>query len=129
MVRSVQPNTVSYKGHSLHVQQPGWYCEKCDEVILDGIDMGIIEDAFVRLRAEVDETSTQAELRPGPTGRPPDHAPTRGGRPEGRGPGEEPAEGEPGLERPDGSPVGAAQRCERRQTGDNRTQVPVTTDP
>jgi HTH-type transcriptional regulator/antitoxin MqsA len=62
MVREVRADKVTYKGHSVDIQQPGWYCQNCDEVVLDGPDSAITEAAFVRLKAEVDGILTPQEV-------------------------------------------------------------------
>lgn len=62
MVRDTRPHDVVYKEESVQVQQPGWYCTGCREVVLDGTDMDVTEEAFVRLRAEVDGILTPAEV-------------------------------------------------------------------
>jgi len=54
MVRDARPEEVEYKGRSLTIDQPGWYCKVCDEVVLDGPDAALANEAFVRLRADVD---------------------------------------------------------------------------
>ncbi len=63
MVRDVRADTVTYKGKSVAVEQPGGYCTKCDEVVLDGPDAGIAEATFVRLKADVDGILTPREVR------------------------------------------------------------------
>jgi len=62
MVRDTRPHDVDYKGRSVTVQQSGWYCTGCKEVVVDGTDMTVLEDAFVRLKAEVDGILTPAEV-------------------------------------------------------------------
>ena len=54
LVRDVRAGEVVYKGHTAKVDQPGWYCQGCDEVVLDGADAIVADEAFIRLRAEVD---------------------------------------------------------------------------
>ena len=54
MVRDVRPDEVQYKERAVQYDQPGWYCQGCDEVVLDGPDAAVANDAFIRLRAEVD---------------------------------------------------------------------------
>jgi len=63
MVRDVRPDTVRYKGHSVAVDQPGWYCKDCDEVVLFGPDTAVSEAAFVRLKADVDRILTPDEVK------------------------------------------------------------------
>lgn len=62
MARDVRSHDVVYKGRSVEVAQPGWYCTGCKEVVLDGDDMAVTEDAFVRLKAEVDGILTPKEV-------------------------------------------------------------------
>jgi HTH-type transcriptional regulator/antitoxin MqsA len=62
MVRDVRPDNVVYKGHSAKIDQPGWYCTGCGEVVLDGMDLVVTEQAFIRLKAEVDGILTPAEI-------------------------------------------------------------------
>lgn len=54
MVRDVRPSDVTYKGHVVKIDQPGWYCQGCDEIVLDGSDSAVTEQAFVQLKVEVD---------------------------------------------------------------------------
>jgi HTH-type transcriptional regulator/antitoxin MqsA len=63
MVRAVRPDTVEYKGRSTAIEQPGWYCKGCKEVVLSGDDMAVTEAAFVHLKAEVDGILTPAEVQ------------------------------------------------------------------
>jgi len=53
MVREVRPMTIEYKGHSLEVDMPGWYCEHCGEGVHSGKDMVVSDRALNRLKAEV----------------------------------------------------------------------------
>jgi len=46
--------TIEYKGHSLEVDMPGWYCEHCGEGVHSGKDMVVSDRALNRLKAEVD---------------------------------------------------------------------------
>jgi len=62
MVRDAHPHDVVYKGRAVEVVQPGWYCTGCKEVVLDGDDMAVTEEAFVRLRAQVDGILTPEEV-------------------------------------------------------------------
>ena len=38
MRRAVMNETVTFQGHSLTYEQPGWQCEACDEGVLEGED-------------------------------------------------------------------------------------------
>ncbi len=62
MVRDTRPNQVEYKNQAMAFDQPGWYCQSCDEVVLDGPDAQVADEVFVRLRAEVDGLMTPGEV-------------------------------------------------------------------
>jgi len=53
MRREVRPMTIEYKGRSLEVDMPGWYCEHCGEGVHSGKDMVVSDRALNRLKAEV----------------------------------------------------------------------------
>ena len=55
--------TYTYKGHDLEVDQPGEFCNRCDEGIITGKDMKASEQAFHDLRANVDGLLTSGEVR------------------------------------------------------------------
>lgn len=63
MSRDVRPRPVTYKGHSVSIEQPGWYCTKCEEVVLAGEDAALMEAAFINLKAEVDGILTPSEVQ------------------------------------------------------------------
>lgn len=62
MVRDVRPGEVTYKGHVVKIEQPGWYCQGCDEIVLDGPDSAVTERAFVQLKVEVDGILPPSEV-------------------------------------------------------------------
>lgn len=55
--------TYTYQGHDLEVDQPGEFCNRCDEGIITGKDMKASEQAFHDLRANVDGLLTSGEVR------------------------------------------------------------------
>lgn len=61
-VRDVRPDEVQYKDRAVQYDQPGWYCQGCDEVVLEGPDAAVADEAFIRLRAEVDGVLTPQEV-------------------------------------------------------------------
>lgn len=63
MVRDVRPDTVEYKGRSVAVEQPGWYCTSCEEGVLEGADSAVTDAAFIRLKADTDGILTPDEVR------------------------------------------------------------------
>ena len=54
MVHESQPDTIAYKGESVEVSQPGWWCQECEEAVLEPADQEATERAFLELRARVD---------------------------------------------------------------------------
>lgn len=53
MERECRPMALDYKGRSLEIGMPGWYCTNCPESIHSGKDMAVSDRALNRLRAEV----------------------------------------------------------------------------
>lgn len=51
MQRGVQPVTLTYKGASLTIDMPGWYCEASGESTHTGEDMKVSDCALSRLKA------------------------------------------------------------------------------
>ena len=62
MVRDVRPDEVTYKDQAVKFDQPGWYCQGCDEVVLDGADAAVANESYVQLRADVDGLLTPNEI-------------------------------------------------------------------
>jgi HTH-type transcriptional regulator/antitoxin MqsA len=52
--RKTIPQTFTYKGHSLTVDQPAEWCRWCGEGILDGDDIGATEKARNDFRVSID---------------------------------------------------------------------------
>jgi len=63
MVRNSKPDTLEYKDHQTVIDQPGWYCDSCDEVVLDAQDMLIMEKAYHDLKAGVENLFTSDEVK------------------------------------------------------------------
>jgi HTH-type transcriptional regulator/antitoxin MqsA len=63
MVRDVRPDAVAYKGRSVAIQQPGWYCKDCDEILFDADDAAVAESAFIGLKTEVDNILSPSEVQ------------------------------------------------------------------
>ncbi|MCP4594452.1 MAG: type II toxin-antitoxin system MqsA family antitoxin [bacterium] len=63
MVRDVRTDTVEYKDVTKTVEQPGWYCSQCEEVVFDGADAAVSEEVFIRLKADLDGILTPKEVR------------------------------------------------------------------
>lgn len=54
MHRGVKPMTLSYKGQSITIDMPGWYCDQSEESIHTGDDMKLSDRALNRLKARVE---------------------------------------------------------------------------
>lgn len=53
----------SYKGKSISLNQPGLWCNHCDEGILNGNDIAVTEHAFDEFKLKVDGLLTPEEIR------------------------------------------------------------------
>lgn len=51
MVRDVRPAQFSYKGQTLTVDMPGWYCTKCNESVHSMADMKVSDRALNVMKA------------------------------------------------------------------------------
>jgi HTH-type transcriptional regulator / antitoxin MqsA len=49
-----RPDTIEYKGHTTQISTEGWWCNACEEGILDGAALKKSEEAFMALKASVD---------------------------------------------------------------------------
>ena len=54
MVRDVRPVLFSYKGQTMTVAMPGWYCVACGESIHSMMDMKISDRALNTMKAKCD---------------------------------------------------------------------------
>ncbi|MGO8943026.1 MAG: type II toxin-antitoxin system MqsA family antitoxin [Syntrophobacteraceae bacterium] len=63
MRRDVRPMTLTYKGESITFDQPGWYCDQCDEGILVGKDLQISDRMLNRLKARSEGLLEPEEIR------------------------------------------------------------------
>lgn len=54
MHRGIKPMTLSYKGQSITIDMPGWYCDQSEESIHTGDDMKLSDRALNRLKARVE---------------------------------------------------------------------------
>jgi HTH-type transcriptional regulator/antitoxin MqsA len=53
MHRDVRPLTLTYKGESITVDMPGWYCDQSDEAIFEADDMKVSDRALNCLKARI----------------------------------------------------------------------------
>jgi HTH-type transcriptional regulator/antitoxin MqsA len=63
MVRDVRPMKLTYKGHSVTIEMPGWYCENSDEAIHTGEDMKVSDAALRDLKVKVDDLLSPEDVR------------------------------------------------------------------
>ena len=63
MHRGVRPLALAYKGESITVEMPGWYCDQSSESIHTGDDMKMSDRALNRLKARVDGLPEPEEIR------------------------------------------------------------------
>jgi len=63
MSHQVKPETHSYKGLSITVNQPGMYCNHCDEAILNGDDLKVTRRDIHDLHAAGDGYLTSGEIK------------------------------------------------------------------
>lgn len=63
MYRDTRPLTLTYKGQSLTIDMPGWYCDASTESIHTGEDMKVSDRALNRLKARSDGLLEPEEIR------------------------------------------------------------------
>lgn len=63
MYRAVRPMTIVYKGESLMIDMPGWYCDASDESIHTGEDMKVSDRALNLLKARVEGLLEPADIK------------------------------------------------------------------
>ena len=63
MHRGVRPLTLAYKGESITVDMPGWYCDRSEESVHTGEDMKVSDRALNRLKARVEGLLGPEEIR------------------------------------------------------------------
>lgn len=63
MERDVRPMTFTYRGESMTVDMPGWYCRKCDESLHIGVDMKVSDHALTVMKARVEGVLEPSAIR------------------------------------------------------------------
>jgi HTH-type transcriptional regulator/antitoxin MqsA len=63
MARGVRPMAVAYKGLSMTIDMPGWYCEDSDESVHTGEDMQVSDAALKQLKIEVENLLPPTEVK------------------------------------------------------------------
>ena len=63
MRRGVRPLDLTYKGMTVTIDMPGWYCSASGESIHTGADMQVSDRALNRLKARAEGLLDPAEIR------------------------------------------------------------------
>jgi HTH-type transcriptional regulator / antitoxin MqsA len=63
MVRGVRPKALTYKGRSVTIDMPGWYCDATGESVHVGEDLKTYGIALAELKASVDGLAGPGEVR------------------------------------------------------------------
>ena len=63
LVRDVRPMELAYKGQSVTIQMPGWYCADSGESIHTGEDMAVSDAALKSLKIKVEKLLTPDEIK------------------------------------------------------------------
>jgi HTH-type transcriptional regulator/antitoxin MqsA len=63
LARAKKTILFDYKGHSIELEQPGEYCDSCDEGIINGSDLKATEKELHDFRAKIDDLLTTDEVR------------------------------------------------------------------
>lgn len=63
MHRDTKAVEIAYKGESMTVNLPGWYCSACDEAVHSGLDMEVSDKALHELKAKVEGLLTPGEIK------------------------------------------------------------------
>ena len=63
MVRDTRPMTVAFKGHSITIDMPGWYCDDSGESIHTGEDMKVSDAALQALKIKVENLLSPEDVR------------------------------------------------------------------
>jgi len=63
MVRDTRPMTLAFKGHSITIDMPGWYCDDSSDSIHTGEDMKVSDAALQALKSKVENLLSPEEVR------------------------------------------------------------------
>jgi HTH-type transcriptional regulator / antitoxin MqsA len=63
MVRDTRPMTIAYKGQSVTIDMPGWYCNESEESIHTAEDIKVSDAALKELRKEVEHLLKPQEIK------------------------------------------------------------------
>ncbi|MHB1946615.1 MAG: type II toxin-antitoxin system MqsA family antitoxin [Gammaproteobacteria bacterium] len=63
LTQKTKPQVFTYKGKSITLEQPGLWCDSCDEGILSGEDIAKTEKDFDEFKSKVDGILRPEEIR------------------------------------------------------------------
>ena len=63
MHRAERPLTLTYKGKSITVDMPGWYCDQSEESVHTGEDMKVSDRALNQLKARAEGLLEPEDIR------------------------------------------------------------------
>jgi HTH-type transcriptional regulator/antitoxin MqsA len=63
LIKKNKKQIYTYKGKSIELEQPGLWCDSCDEGILSGSDIAKTEKAFEKFKSKVDGILLPNEIR------------------------------------------------------------------
>ncbi len=61
--QKTKPQVYTYKGKSITLEQPGLWCDSCEEGILNGEDIAKTEKAFDEFKSKIDGLLRPEEIR------------------------------------------------------------------
>ncbi|HQW57637.1 MAG TPA: type II toxin-antitoxin system MqsA family antitoxin [Gammaproteobacteria bacterium] len=63
LLKKVKSQMFTYKGSSIMLEQPGLWCNQCDDGILSGQDIEVTEKSFEEFKAKVDGLLSPDDIR------------------------------------------------------------------
>ncbi|HLB57709.1 MAG TPA: type II toxin-antitoxin system MqsA family antitoxin [Gammaproteobacteria bacterium] len=63
LCHKAKPQLFTYKGKSITLNQPGLWCDLCEEGVLNGEDIAKTEKAFEKFKAKVDGLLNPEDIR------------------------------------------------------------------
>ena len=63
LVRDTRPLSLAYRGETTVVDQPGWYCPRCGEGVVEGADLLATRADRTALKARVEGVLTPGDVR------------------------------------------------------------------
>src|SRR5271154_4535958 len=63
LIQKIKKQLFTYKGKSIQLDQPGMWCDSCEEGILSGEDIAKTEKAFDEFKSKIDGLLNPDEIR------------------------------------------------------------------